>query len=125
MPLKNTLLLTCAALALFVRIGNAQTVNGKPVAEIDAEYVEVSATGKLLSSAVTIDIDFGQLDTGFERKDTEIRDENNRAIVFKSTVDALNFMHKLGYEVIQVYVVPVNGGTSCYYLMKRNRRLIE
>lgn len=119
------MLLTCAALALFVRVGNAQTVNGKPVAEIDAEYVEVSATGKLLSSAVTIDIDFGQLDTSLGRKATEIRDENGRAIEFNSTVDALNFMHKLGYEVVQVYVVPLSGGTSCFYLMKRNRKLVE
>lgn len=125
MPVKKTLLLACAALAFSIHTSLAQTVDGKPIAEIDAEYIQLSTTGRLGKSAVSIDVDFGQLDTSLERKDTQIRDENGRPVVFNSVVDALNFMKKLSYEVEHVYVVSHNGGGLCYYLLKRNRKGTE
>ncbi len=38
---------------------NAQKVNGVPIDEIDAEYVQIVGTNKLFSSKVTVEIDFG------------------------------------------------------------------
>ena len=38
----------------------AQTVNDTPLKDIDVEYVQIVGTSKLLSTKLTIEIDFGQ-----------------------------------------------------------------
>ncbi|HEV7350176.1 hypothetical protein [Telluribacter sp.] len=124
MNLHKNVLLLLLTLGAFTHTSQAQTVNGKSLTEIDAEYIEISATstGKLLSSAVTIDIDFGQLDVSLGNKITEIRDENGKAVVFDSMMGALNFMHKLSYELVQVYVLTRSSGDVRYFIMKRKAR---
>ena len=38
----------------------AQMVNDTPLKDIDVEYVQIAGTSKLLSTKLTIEIDFGQ-----------------------------------------------------------------
>ena len=48
----------------------AQTVNNIPISQIETEYIQIMATTKLLSTKVTVDIDFGQRNKAFALKDT-------------------------------------------------------
>ena len=73
-------------------------------------YCEIVATGKNFSSEVTIEVDFGQRIKVFE--DNRMKDETGKARVFKSTVDALNFMSKDSWEFVQAYVVPETSSYS-------------
>ena len=58
--MKNKLFLTIAITFFFLSTAFIQTVNDKPISEIDVEYVQIVGTAKLLSQKVSIQIDFGQ-----------------------------------------------------------------
>lgn len=101
--MKKILLLVLAVLT--INNMQAQTVNGIPLSELDAEYVMIVGTGKVLSNKVTIELDFGQK-TKFwgSGKEQRLLDENGKKIELNSMIDALNFMNKFGYEFVNAYV---------------------
>ncbi|MBB5285752.1 hypothetical protein HNQ92_003912 [Rhabdobacter roseus] len=100
----------------------AQTVNGIPIKELEAEYLQIEGTHVLLSPKLSIDIDYGQRDRALVLKDTEVRDENNKPVKFNSMIDALNFMSAQGYEFVQAYTMQDSSHqTSCYFLLKRKK----
>lgn len=81
------------------------------------EYCLVLVTAKLLSTKVTITVDYGQ-----ERKffaDNRYRDEQGKVQSFNSVVDALNFQNSQGWEFVNAYAILVNGVNVYHYLMKR------
>lgn len=73
-------------------------------------YCELLGTQKLLSTKVTVQIDFGQQTKLFS--DNRLVDERGNVITFNSMVDAMNYMGTLGWEFEQAYVVTVGGGTT-------------
>lgn len=99
----------------------SQSVNGKPIAEIDAEYIQIVGTAKLFSKKVNIQIDFGQVDKIFKAKDTQIKDKDGKLTTFNSMIDALNFMNKCGYEFVQAYTITVQNQNVYHYLMRKKR----
>lgn len=82
------------------------------------QYAEVIATPRLLSAKVTIDIDYGE-----ERsiwKDNRIKDQEGRVKKFNTTVDALNYMGKEGWQLINAFPY-VSGNTYVYhYVFKKS-----
>ena len=92
------------------------------ISQIETEYIQIMATTKLVSTKVTVDIDFGQRNKAFALKDTEIRDENNQVVNFNSIIDALNFMSANGYEFVQAYTVNVTNTVVYYYVMRRKKK---
>jgi hypothetical protein len=66
---------------------------------------------------VTMEVDFGQKTKAFQSK--WLKDEAGRIIVFKSRIDALNYMGSLGWELIEVYADSVGSRMEQHYLMKR------
>ncbi len=120
--LKNMLLATLATVLSVATTARAQTVNNIPISQIDTEYIQIMATTKLLSTKVTVDIDFGQRNKAFALKDTEIRDENNQVVSFNSIIDALNFMSASGYDFVQAYTVTISGTVVYYYLMRKKKK---
>ena len=80
-------------------------------------YCELLGRGKLLSSKVTVDIDFGQ-PVSFWVPDRRYRDENGKPINFNSMVDAMNFMGSLGWEFVQAYVVTESNQNVYHWLLK-------
>ena len=80
------------------------------------------ATTKLLSTKVTVDIEFGQRNKAFALKDTEIRDENNQAVNFNSIIDALNSMSSNGYEFVQAYTANISNTVVYYYVMRKKKK---
>ncbi len=85
-------------------------------------YCEIVGSEKFMSKKVTIRVDFGQ-ESGFF-SDQRLVDENGKAKVFNSMVDAMNFMGTLGWEFEQAYVVTVGGGNSSqnvyHWLLSKN-----
>ena len=80
------------------------------------------ATTKLLSTKVTVDIDFGQRNKAFALKNTEIRDENNQAVNFNSIIDALNSMSANGYKFVQAHTVNISNTVVYYYVMRKKKK---
>lgn len=99
--------------------GFSQTVNGKLIKDLDVDYVEIVGWNKIFSKKVTVEIDFGQVDKFFKSKDTEIRDENDKRVVFNSMIDALNFMSKSGYEFVTAYIVKEGDSSKYHYILRK------
>ena len=102
---------------------HAQTVNDKPLREIDAEYLEIFAKSKSFSSVINIHVDFGQKTKFFTLdKQTILKDENGEALEFNSMIDALNFMSKHGFEYLDMYVNTVGKESINHYLLKNKKQ---
>lgn len=100
---------------------NSQTVNDKKISEIDVEYVQIVGTSVFLSNKVSIEIDFGQINKFFSTKDTQVKDENGRLVVFNSMIDALNFMSKFGYDFVNAYAITTGNQNVYHYLLKKRK----
>ncbi len=103
--MKKKLIILAAFIFAAIFHANAQTVNGIPIQEIDAEYVQIVGRGTFLNNKISVDIDFGQKNKAFNAKDTQIRDKKGKLAKFNSMVDALNFMSANGYEYVDSYVM--------------------
>jgi len=83
-------------------------------------YAQIVGTGRMLSTKVDVEIDYGQEKKLFNPDDNRIMDEQTgKAKKFNSMVDAMNYMGVLGWEFVQAYVVTTNGSNVYHWLMKR------
>lgn len=119
--MKKKLIFTITLAFLALATVYSQTVNGKPIVEIDVEYVQIVGTAKLFSQKVNIQIDFGQVDKLFSAKDTQVKDENGRLTTFNSMIDALNFMSKNGYDFVDAYTITIQNQNVYHYLLKKRK----
>ena len=117
-------LLTATVIGLLITvISKAQTVNDIPLKDIDVEYVEIVGTSRLLSTKLTIEIDFGQENKLFSSdKDTRVKDANGKNMIFNSMIDALNFMTKNGYEFVQAYALAISNQNVYHYLLRKKKK---
>jgi hypothetical protein len=83
------------------------------------QYCEVVATPRLLSTKVTIDIDFGE-----ERsiwKDNRLRNDNGKVKKFNTVIDALNYMGKDGWVLVNAFpTTPANSNPVYHYVFKKS-----
>jgi hypothetical protein len=118
------LLLLCFIFITFVSIQNtfSQTVNDIPISQIKekAEYCLIVGTSKILSSDVTIAIDFGQETSMWSNKTLLVKDENGKLMAFNSMIDALNFMSKNGYDFVNAYAI-TKGNQNVYHFLLHRR----
>lgn len=98
---------------------SAQSVNGVPLEEIDAEYIRIVGISKLLSNQVNVMLEFGQQDKIWSGKDLAVVDSSGRSITFNSMIDAMNFMARYGYEFQAAYAITVGTQNVYHYLMRR------
>lgn len=116
--IKKTLysLLFC----LTVSTAFSQTVNNIPVEEIDVTYLEIVGTSRFLSNKLNVEIDFGQNSKFFNNgKETQVKDKDGKNVKFNSMIDAVNFMHSLGYTFVQGYTITLDGQNIYRYMMKK------
>ncbi|MFK8045474.1 MAG: hypothetical protein AB8B72_08260 [Crocinitomicaceae bacterium] len=97
----------------------SQSVNGVAIADIEAEYIQIVGTQRFLNNKVSIDIDFGQENKVLSIRDTQIRDESGRLVVFNSMIDALNFFSKNGYEFVNAYALHGENQDVFHYILKK------
>ena len=87
-------------------------------------YAELIGTQKLLSTKVTVAIDFGQ-DRKWFSNNLIVDPATGKEIIFNSMVDAMNFMGAEGWEFVQAYVVTTGNQNVYRWLLKRACRLNE
>lgn len=82
------------------------------------QYCEVVANARLLSNKVTIEINYGE-----ERnfwKDHRIKDEEGKFKKFNSVIDALNYLGKLGWKLVNAFPISDGSGPKVYhYVFKK------
>lgn len=101
-------------------VANAQYVNETPIREIEADYIRVwSDSGPLLSSRITVRMDWGQ-----GGRTPQIADERRRPITFNGMIDALNLLSKEGFELIEI-VRDSKDENEIFYLKRKNSTYSE
>lgn len=94
---------------------HAQYVDNKPISELDADYVIIwSDSGPILSSKITVRIDYGQ-----GGRVPQITDDRRRVVSFNGMIAAINMMSKNGYELDRIVRDPKND-TDYYYMKRRD-----
>ena len=110
------------AIALFGFTANAQTIDGKSFDSLDQEFVQIVGMAKLMSNKVKITINFGQENKIFSGKDDgTIYNKEGKKMVFNTMIDALNFMHSVGYEYEDSYALTVGNQNVLHYLLRKVR----
>ncbi len=83
------------------------------------QYSEITATPRLLSNKVTIDIDFGEMRSIW--KDNRLKDSDGRLKKFNTVIDALNYMGKEGWKLVNAFPVYTSQSTQVYhYVFKKS-----
>jgi hypothetical protein len=83
-------------------------------------YCELVGTQKLLSTKVTVSVDYGEERSFFQ--DTRMRDEQSGKVqAFNSMVDALNYMGNNGWEFVQAYIVTMGQQNVYHWMLKRQK----
>ena len=81
------------------------------------QYCELIATPRLLSNKVTIDIDYGEERSFW--KDHRIKDEDGKLKKFNSVIDALNFLGKSGWKLVNAFPVFSANTVIYHYVFKK------
>jgi len=82
------------------------------------QYCEVVATGRLLSNKVTIDIDYGEQRSIW--KDNRLKDDNGKLVKFNTVIDAINYLGKNGWKLVNAFPVATTNGPNVYhYVFKK------
>lgn len=83
------------------------------------QYCEMTAQAKLFSRKVTVDIDYGEARKWISFKDTRMKDEEGKIKSFNSVMDALNFMGRNGWKLVNAFLVTESGTNIYHYVLKR------
>ena len=120
--MKKTISISFLLVIFCFSFANSQTINGVPLKEVDVEFVQIVGTAKLLSTQLSIQIDFGQRTKLFTaNKETLLRDEQGNPLILNSMMDALNFMSKNGYDFLDAYAL-TNGSQNVYHFLLQKRK---
>ena len=76
------------------------------------QYCEIMSIGKMFSKKVNITIDNGEFKSIWNP--SILKDESGNPIVFNTTIDALNFMGKNGWKLVNAFPI-TEGGTNVYH----------
>ncbi|MEO8821798.1 MAG: hypothetical protein ABI267_00645 [Ginsengibacter sp.] len=103
-----------AVIALFISFNGYSQDTSKV-----EQYCEMVATARLLSNKVTINIDYGEAKSIWN--DNRLREENGKLKKFNTIVDALNYLGKNGWKLLNAFPVPsVNATADYHYVFKKS-----
>ncbi len=77
------------------------------------QYCQVKCESPLFSGKVVIYIDQGDKKNLHQEK--RLRDENDKLVKFNTVIDALNYMGKKGWTLVNAYPLTSVGNTPVYY----------
>lgn len=96
--MKTKIILMMLFIAGSVSMVRAQYVNETPIGSLDADYIRVwSDSGPLLSSKVTVRVDWGQ-----GGRTPQITDDRRRVVSFNGMIAVLNMLSKEGFELLEI-----------------------
>jgi len=109
----------CATFVYFVVNAQEDIINAAPDRPTKiVQYCTVLATPRLLSSGVTIDIEYGESRSIW--KDNRLKNEKGKLVKFNTVVVALNYMGENDWHLVNAF--PVSTGTNKYtyhYIFKK------
>lgn len=108
-------------LAIIILIGTQLSVTAQSDTTRIEQYCTVVATPRLLSSRVTIDIDYGERRSVW--KDNRLKDEGGKVIKFNTVVDALNYMGENGWQLVNAFPVSTGNNSFTYHYVFRKQFL--
>lgn len=118
--MKVKLLLPVLFLLGSISLANAQYVNDKPISELDVDYLRIwSDSGPLLSSKITVRVDYGQ-----GGRIPQITDNRRRVVSFNSMISVLNMLSKEGFELVEV-VRDSKDETEVFYLKRKKQAIVS
>ncbi|MBY5959337.1 DUF1343 domain-containing protein [Membranicola marinus] len=79
---------------------HSQTIDGKPIAEIEGAYLEVVLSNQLFGGQVRVMVDYGQLNNPWIFKRSQVKDSNGQEVRFHSLVEVLNYFHQFDYKLV-------------------------
>lgn len=107
---------------LFSLIGSlsAQTLDNKPISELDEDYIEIIGTSKFLKLyEVTITVNYGQVGTLKDIRKSQVFDESGKLMTFNGMMGAVNLFAKFGYELDLAYPLSIGNQLVYHYIMKK------
>ncbi len=111
--MKSKLFLLTLFVISSISFANAQYVNEVAISDIDADYVMVwSDSGPILSTKVTVRIDYGQ-----GGRTPQITDERRRPMTFNGMLGVLNMMSRNGFELFEI--IRSEKDNQEFYLLRR------
>ncbi len=87
------------------------------------QYCAVIATPRLLSSRVTINIDYGESRSVWN--DNRLRTEEGKVKKFNTVIDALNYMGNNGWQLVNAFPISTGANQFVYNYVFRKRFLKE
>ena len=97
-----------------ISMAHAQYVNETPIGSLDADYIRIwSDSGPLLSSKVTVRVDWGQ-----GGRTPQITDDRRRVVSFNGMIAVLNMLSKEGFELLEIVQDP-KGENEIFYLKRK------
>lgn len=121
------LLILCVSLLTVTDSFSQVYVDGILIDTLNTPYCQLIGSNASLFSKAHITIDYGQryISTGLNRQ--QVSGPNRQPIVFNSTIDALNFMVRQGWELVSTQVIGKESGSEStfIYMLKRRKPTIE
>jgi hypothetical protein len=112
--------LVLMVMTAFSVIGFGQTINNTPISSLNAEYIEIVGTAKVLKPMeVLIHVDYGQISRISEIKNGWVLDQNGQPLSFNGIMGAVNFFNQYGYVLIETFLVTESSGLVYHYIMKK------
>jgi len=100
-------------------------VNGVAIDTTNTPYCQLICANSTVLTKTGVTIDHGQrwVDTGLNRQ--KIAGPDRQPVMFNSSIDALNFMVRHGWELVSFQVTSTSSGTDCLsiYLLQRKRAI--
>ena len=97
-----------------ISMAHAQYVNETPIGSLDADYIRIwSDSGPLLSSKVTVRVDWGQ-----GGRTPQITDDRRRVVSFNGMIAVLNMLSKEGFELMEI-VRDTKEENEIFYLRRK------
>ncbi|MCH7928630.1 MAG: hypothetical protein IID03_11745 [Candidatus Dadabacteria bacterium] len=113
-------LLTITALLIAVTTYSQVTVEGIDINKLNITYCTLIGFNKsLFGQKIIITIDYGQKHKFAQSQ--LIKDSKGKPIIFNTTIDALNFMEKNGWEYVHNYAITYGNGFIYHFLLRRRK----
>jgi hypothetical protein len=82
------------------------------------QYCQLVASTRMLSTKVTIDIDYGE-ERKFFGKDTRLKDDEGKLKKINGIVDALNYMGRNGWVLVNAFPSYTTNNQIYHYILKK------
>ena len=104
--IKNIIMkkIIIALFFFFSLISYSQSVNGIPVSELDAKYIRINFTRKLLKPfQIKVFLDYGQIARIKDLSKGHVLDDDGKKYSFNGIMGVVNLLVSNGYKIAFVY----------------------